>query len=159
MITGLMVRSLLSFMLTFLVFAGNALAEPGVPGPKDHCPVCGMFVAKYHQWIAQIQLQDGRHVFFDGPKDMFRYYLNPSKYDPTVHPDQIKEIYVTDYYTTKQIPAREALYVVGSDVLGPMGKEMVPIKGKEKAETFLKDHHGKRIIPFDQVTLTDLPGM
>jgi nitrous oxide reductase accessory protein NosL len=46
--------------------------------------------------------------------------------------------------------------VVGSDVLGPMGHEMVPLAGKEDAADFIKDHKGTRILTFEQVT-KDLP--
>ncbi len=118
-----------------------------------------MFVAKYDRWLAQVVLADGGHRFFDGPKDLFRYYLNPEQYDKGIVREQIKEIYVTDYYSTKRINAKEALFVIGSDVMGPMGPELVPIMGKVKAETFRKDHQGRRILSFDEVTLSDIPGM
>ena len=36
-------------------------------------------------------------------------------------------IAVTDYYAVEPIAARDAWYVVGSDVLGPMGHELVPL--------------------------------
>ncbi|NOY52367.1 MAG: nitrous oxide reductase accessory protein NosL [Deltaproteobacteria bacterium] len=150
---------MLFLFLTFMTPGGIAHADPAHPGPKDHCPVCGMFVAKYDRWLAQVVLPDGRHRFFDGPKDLFRYILEPKKYDHDVDKNQIREVYVTDYYTTQTVPAEKALFVVGSDVMGPMGPELVPVLGQEKAETFRKDHRGKRILSFHEVTLLDLPGM
>ena len=33
-----------------------------------------------------------------------------------------------------------------------MGKEFIPFSKKEAAENFRKDHHGKRIILFDEIT-------
>jgi nitrous oxide reductase accessory protein NosL len=48
--------------------------------------------------------------------------------------------------------ARAAWYVIGSDTLGPMGHELVPLKTQAEAEEFRKDHHGKRILRFDDVT-------
>ena len=43
------------------------------PGPRDVCPVCGMFVAPYRYWIATILFRDGQAVHFDGAKDLFKY--------------------------------------------------------------------------------------
>ena len=34
------------------VFAGER--APVVVGPKDKCPVCGMFVQKYPDWTCQV---------------------------------------------------------------------------------------------------------
>ena len=44
------------------------------------------------------------------------------------------------------------LVQLGSDVLGPMGHELVPLANRMDAEEFLKDHKGKRALAFDQVT-------
>ena len=116
-----------------------------------------MYVDQYRNWLASIVFEEGRTVFFDGPKDMFRFYLNMSKYEKSATPEDITEIYVTDYYSTKLIDARKAFFVMGSDVKGPMGKELVPIGDKVQAETFLKDHGGQRILEFDQVTNAVFP--
>jgi len=47
---------------------------------------------------------------------------------------------------------RQAWYVIGSDVLGPMGHELVPFETREDADAFLHDHAAKRILPFGDVT-------
>ena len=52
------------------------------PSPKDKCPVCGMFVAKYPDWTAVITFRDGTSQFFDGAKDMFKHIFNTEKYTP-----------------------------------------------------------------------------
>jgi len=129
------------------------------PTEKDKCPVCGMFVHKYPQWIAEIIFKDGTYVVFDGPKDMFKYYFNIKKYNTNRQKDDVESIYVTDYYTTRPVNARDVYFIIGSDVLGPMGKELVPVKGEDAAETFMKDHNGKKMLRFDEVTMDDLPMM
>ena len=58
---------------------------------------------------------------------------------------------VTDFYNLEKIDARQAWYVTGSDVLGPMGHELVPLATRADAEDFLKDHKGKRILRFAEV--------
>jgi nitrous oxide reductase accessory protein NosL len=63
-----------------LLSAGDS--APVKPGPKDKCPVCGMFVAKYPDWVAAFVFRDGSTVFFDGVKDMMKYYFNLAKYAP-----------------------------------------------------------------------------
>jgi copper chaperone NosL len=132
--------------------------EPRQPGPKDKCPVCGMFVASHANWIAGIVFRDGATVFFDGPKDMFRYYFDFPRYEKGKTKEDVVEMFVTDYYTTKRIPARDARYVTGSDVHGPMGEELVAIRGMNEAETFRKDHNGKKVLSFDEVTPAEIPG-
>jgi nitrous oxide reductase accessory protein NosL len=61
-------------------------------------------------------------------------------------------IQVKDYYGLKHVDARSAHYVLGSDVLGPMGKELVPFAGEASAREFLKDHHGKKLLLFQDIT-------
>lgn len=125
---------------------------PIKPTEKDKCPVCGMFVAQYPDFLAVIQFKDGSYTFFDGIKDMFRFYFNPEKYKPEKTLSDIDSIFVTAYYDLTQIDGRKAYYVSGSDILGPMGKELIPLKTEAEAKTFLKDHKGKEILKFDAVT-------
>ena len=46
---------------------------PVTPTASDKCPVCGMFVAKYPDFLAQIIFRDGTYAVFDGAKDLFKY--------------------------------------------------------------------------------------
>ena len=129
-----------------LAGAGAASDGPPPPGPKDRCATCGMFVAKYPSWVATIVYIDGSYRYFDGPKDLFRFR---SKNETTAVREA--EIWVTDYYTTKPLKARDAVFVRGSDVLGPMGAELVPLASVELAESFRTDHGGEAPLTFDQV--------
>jgi nitrous oxide reductase accessory protein NosL len=129
------------------------------PGPRDTCPVCGMFVSLYPDWVATVLYQDGHARHFDGAKDLFKYLLNLPKYAPGHLKDNIAAIGVTEYYGVTRIDARAAWYVIGSDTLGPMGHELVPLATQDEAEEFLKDHQGKRILRFDDVTLALLENL
>ncbi len=122
------------------------------PGNKDLCPVCGMLVAKYPNWIALVQYKDGHAHFFDGAKDLFKYLGDLGKYAPDHKAADIAGIWVTEFYGLSKINARQALFVVGSDVLGPMGHEFVPLATRADAEDFLKEHKGKRIVGFEQAS-------
>lgn len=126
--------------------------KPVKPAARDKCPVCGMFVAKYPDFVAQVIFQDGSYAVFDGVKDMFKYYLNLQKYAPGKRLEDIASIYVTDYYSLESVDGFTAWYVAGSDVFGPMGRELIPLAQRADAEEFMKDHRGTRIIRFADIT-------
>jgi nitrous oxide reductase accessory protein NosL len=105
-----------------------------------------MLVAKFPNWVAVIVYADGSYQFFDGPKDMFRF-----RHREESQALEKAEIWVTDYYTTRPLKARDAVYVLGSDVFGPMGAELVPFESRELAEDFRADHGGDTPLDFDQV--------
>ena len=113
-----------------------------------------MFVAKYPDFLAAIRFQDGAKFFFDGPKDMFKYYLDITKYHPERKQSDIKAMDVTDYYTLSRINAYEATYIVDSDIFGPMGRELIPLAQESDAQDFMKDHGGKAVLKFKDVTLS-----
>lgn len=126
---------------------------------KDKCPVCGMFVYKYPDFLAQIVFKDGSVAFFDGAKDLFKYYFNLKKYNPKQTQSNLDSIYVTDYYSLNPIDGRKAFYVVGSDVYGPMGKELIPFEKESDAKEFIKDHAGKSLFRFSEITYPLVKGL
>lgn len=137
--------------LCLSIFAFSALAEPVKPvSPDQRCAVCGMMVAKYDPWITQLHAPGEEVVMFDGVKDLMAYYFKPSAYngkgDMTA-----AEIWVKDYYTLEYLDGRKAIYVVGSDVMGPMGEELVPFESQQAAENFSDDHKGKQLLRFDEI--------
>ncbi len=146
------VLCLLWFLTAVSTAVGAAPVDTPSPTPTDTCPVCGMFVAKYPDWIATVLYHDGHAHQFDGAKDLFKYLLDLPKWAPGHQAEKIVTIAVTDYYSVTRMDARQAWYVIGSDVLGPMGHELVPLETREDAEAFLHDHAGSRILRFDEVT-------
>ena len=75
------------------------------------------------------------------------------------HADDIAAIYVMEYYEMKPIDARKAFFVVGSDVYGPMGHELIPLATEADAATFRQDHQGKRILRLEEVTPRLIEGL
>jgi copper chaperone NosL len=132
------------------VVAGDPAAPH--PGKHDKCPVCGMFVYRYPDFVASVGYADGQTVFFDGAKDMFKYLFNRSRYAPDRAAEDPVTIIVTEYYDMQPIDAHSAVFVAGSDVLGPMGQELIPFRSLKDAELFVEDHAGRLILPFVQVT-------
>jgi copper chaperone NosL len=145
-----------------LLTSSLALAEEPKPlkaSKMDKCPVCGMFVAKYPDFLAQVIFRDGSYALFDGAKDMFKYYFNLKKYNPSKELSDIAVIYVTDYYSMTPIDGRKAVYVVESNVFGPMGKELIPFEKAPEAKEFLVDHAGKNLSDFVAVTPDVIKGL
>ena len=145
-----------------LLTASFSLAAAGQPvkvAPADKCPVCGMFVAKYPDFVAQIIFQDGSYAVFDGVKDMMKYYFNLPKYNPAKTVSEIARIFVTDYYSLKLIDGSKAFYVIGSNVYGPMGHELVPFSDEAGAKEFMNDHQGKSLVRFNQISPEMVAGL
>jgi nitrous oxide reductase accessory protein NosL len=148
----------LSLTLMFSLSHGGE-RKPVKPTPKDKCPVCGMFVAKYPDFLAEILFKDGSYAVFDGTKDMFKYYLNLKKYNASKGLEDIDSIYVTDYYNLALINGYQAFYVMGSDIYGPMGRELIPLEKEAEAKEFMKDHKGQSILRFREITREMIKGL
>ncbi len=132
------------------LYIWEAKDKKSIQVPRNaKCPVCGMFVAKYPRWAAMVVDEDGHKLYFDGVKDMAKYILAGHK---------IKRAYVSDYYSGEVLEAQKAYYVVGSDVLGPMGKELIPFKSFKEAQNFIADHNGK-IVRWSDITKEVLEGL
>ena len=150
--------TLIVLLLTLSLARGGEI-KTVKPTPKDKCPVCGMFVAKYPDFLAEIIFKDGSYAVFDGTKDMFKYYFNLKKYNASKRVEDINSIYVTDYYNLALIDGFQAFYVVGSDVYGPMGKELIPLEKEADAKEFMKDHKGQSILKFKGITNEIINGL
>jgi nitrous oxide reductase accessory protein NosL len=152
--TGIIVLFVL-IAAAWAVFPGVADAaekEYRKPNEGDKCPVCGMFVAKYPDWVATMVFKDGALRYFDGPKDLFKFLLDLKQYAPGKGQSDIDRLFVTDYYAVRQVDGRAAFYVIGGDVYGPMGKELIPFANETEAREFLKDHRGRKVLRFNEIT-------
>jgi nitrous oxide reductase accessory protein NosL len=132
--------------------AGAAETKFTKPADRDKCPVCGMFVAKYPDWIAEVVFKDGSYAVFDGPKDLFKFIIDLKRYAPGKGQQDIDAVFVSDYYAVRPVDGRKAFYVLGSDVYGPMGRELVPFENEADAREFMKDHRGRKILRFDDIS-------
>jgi copper chaperone NosL len=151
-----MKKWIVTVTILFLVFSvqGSIAAGPkageGV-NKESRCPVCGMFVAKYPQWMTQVNMSDGSAEVFDGVKDMMAYYFSPQQFG-AAKGITADGVFVRAYYSQEWIDAKKAMFVIGSDVYGPMGHELIPFASQAGAESFFKDHHGSKIYSFSEIT-------
>ncbi len=151
----MMRKSLLIAAAMVMLGVSLAAASESVqlkPDKQEKCPVCGMFVYKYPDWTAQVIFNDQSQFYFDGVKDLIKDLFHLEKYHPGKTSADIKTIRVTDYYDMVAIEGRSAHYVAGSDVFGPMGKELIPFTTREAALEFSNDHGGAGVLTFTQIT-------
>lgn len=121
-------------------FASLASAAGANPDPRPitkemSCPTCGMYPAHFPQWHCQVIFDDNSVAAFDGCKCMFRFLLGKNQKPAAA-------VWVKDFGTGKWIDGKAAHFVVGSRVMGPMGKELIPFAEKSAAEAFRKANGG-----------------
>jgi copper chaperone NosL len=108
----------------------------------DRCPVCAMQVSKHPRFACSIELTDGRCFYFCGTGCLIRSWLHPEVFLKTPK-SHLGRAVVQEYFGGKPVDALEAVWVAGSDVVGPMGPALVPLASKDDLETFRKRHGGK----------------
>lgn len=128
---------LLSWALAvFFLFACTVEAQ------ASRCAHCGMRVDPAGAFTAGAT-EDGHALAFDSNKCLFRYRLD--------HPS-ISGAWITDYYARTHVALESAFFVIGSDVSGPMGADLVGLGSRADAERFSHDHHGTAIHPTSEIT-------
>lgn len=155
-----MIRALLVIASVSLLFAGCDDADAPPPPAQE---LTGSEISYYDQMIvldhagpkAQILLESrDEPVWFSSVRDAFAFQFLPEE------PRDIAAIYVTDMGRAESwddpgpgvwIEARNAFFVVGSEMRGGMGaEEPVPFGDRGAAEAFAV-RHGGRIAVFDEV--------
>lgn len=118
--------------------------------PEDRCPVCGMRVINYPYFSTAIQLKDDTTFYFCSAGCMIRAWLQPEIF--LAHPKhRIRRAMVKNYFTGQPLDALEAVWVAGSDVIGPMGPAVVPLSGPEEVRTFRRRHGGKQVFRLQEL--------
>lgn len=109
---------------------------------EDHCPVCGMTVGPERKFASAIELRDGTAYHFCGTGCMLKGWLHPEVFLGKERGD-LKRAVTPEYFDGAYIDASEAFWVAGSDVTGPMGSVIVPLKSPSDVDTFKQRHGGK----------------
>ena len=111
-----------------------------------------MRTAPFTNWHTQIVYADKSNDLFCGVKCLMAFIIEPEKYSGSRRPDEKSRFFARDYYTQKWHDMKTMTFVLGSDVLGPMGKDLVPFSDEKSAQTFLEDHRGEAMLEFEQIT-------
>lgn len=115
----------------------------GTAEAQQRCDLCGMRVESSSGWRAGGRDASGAALAFDTPKCLFRRHHERGP---------VSEPWVIEYYSQERRPARELFFVIGTDLQGPMGRDLVPVAGREAADRMLREHHGDRVLTFEEVT-------
>ncbi len=131
------------FCLILLFLA--MIAAPIVAKDSGRCVRCGMIIADNPQWEGRMHKEGEQRIVFCSPKCLL--LTNPADKDHNGIKLELK-----DYYSTKFIDATSAWYVGGSDIMGPMGPDLIPFADKKSAEEFLQEHHGNGLYSYTDLT-------
>ena len=109
----------------------------------DRCKNCGMKIDPTSAWNADLIGMDGSPVRFDTPRCAFTYWRGGKM--------QAKDIRAQDYYERAWHDSAELKFVLGGDVLGPMGPDLVPVAAP-RAGKFVQDHSADKAVSATEVT-------
>lgn len=124
--------------------SGRGLWEAREVPPEARCPVCGMFPARSRPWAAQIIFRDGDAHFFDSPLSLFMYLQDVGRYSRGRRLGDIAVSFVSDARSGRWIDARQAVYVHGSEAMGPMRSGNLPaFASQQEAARFAQQRGGQ----------------
>ena len=123
-----------------------SIPQPMVILADASCGKCGMYPANYPRWQAQIVFKDGSMRPFDGCKCMFNFMSSMDQYDKAHSSDDVAVMWVKDFNNGKWIDGTEAYFVVGSKMMGPMGKELIPFADQATAMKFHQEQGGNMMM-------------
>lgn len=111
---------------------------------EERCKHCGMKIDRASAWRVELVLVDGSTVPFDTPRCALTSWRS-GKTPAT-------SIRVQDYYDRTWRNGADVRFVIGGDVVGPMGPDLVPVD-PARATKFIQDHTADRALRLEEVTL------
>jgi len=111
------------------------------PGREVRCQVCGMYPARFPGYHSQIVTAEAKQLHFCSSQCLVVFLEDPEKYAKGVA--DIKSIWVTVYPGGGYEYAMGLHYLVGSSLMGPMGKEALPYRNKAAALKSAQENGGK----------------
>ncbi|MGE5839336.1 MAG: nitrous oxide reductase accessory protein NosL [Deltaproteobacteria bacterium] len=119
------------------------------PTDQDRCPVCNMIPARYPEFNVQLLTADKKRLHFCSTQCLFLFMQEPGKHGASV--GGVGDVWLHDYVSGRYIFAKNAYYVVGSKVHGPMGPEAIAFDLKSEASEFTKTNNGQ-VLKFEELT-------
>jgi hypothetical protein len=113
------------FSLAMLPFAGACQRA-------RRCATCGMKIDPGSAWVAYLETT-GDELAFDTPRCALTAWRS--------EPGRVRRARFRDYYSQQLEDADDLRFVPGSDVLSPMGPDLVPV-ASATADRFARDHNG-----------------
>jgi len=150
---------ILILIILFIVGCENnqqTISKPAVVFESgDECHVCGMIITRMPGPKGQAaDTRSPQMKKFCSTFDLISWYLQPEN-QPNVTDIYVHDMAQTDWESpddTKFIPAKDAVYVLGSTKPAFMGKTLATFKMKADADLFIKEWSGK-VFSFDELTI------
>jgi hypothetical protein len=123
-----------------------ALAAALLLGCKSspRCKHCGMKIDPASAWRADLLAADGSTTSFDTPRCALTSWRSGKS--------QATSMRVQDYYDRRWHDAEELRFVIGGDVVGPMGPDLVPVD-PSRVTKFIQDHSADRALRVGEVNM------
>jgi hypothetical protein len=133
-----------------LLAAASALVVACKSKPEQRCKQCGMRIEPASAWRADLVLADGSTASFDTPRCALTAWRTGKS--------QAVSLRVQEYYERRWRGADELRFVIGGDVAGPMGPDLVPVD-PTRVTKFIQDHGADRALRLDEITTDVLSGL
>ncbi|MFB6068400.1 MAG: nitrous oxide reductase accessory protein NosL [Halobacterium sp.] len=149
---------------------GGTAPDPVTLDDRDTCDVCGMVIPKHPGPSAEIFYADHRPAGHDNPArfdstwEAFKfdfdrgdwtrrafYVTDYSSVDYEVRTDDGQRLISTHPQASAFADAHDVTFVVGSEVVGAMGRDLIGFGNRGDAESF-RDEYGGDLATFDEVT-------
>jgi len=140
---------LIFFLIALFGMTSWAFSQPIKIESHKECPLCGMYPARYPEFNCQIVFIDGSYEAFDSAIGLLVYLLFPDNTEIKLKP--IAKIYFKDYLKESWLEAGKTFFVTGSEIMGPMGIEFLPVDSEQAAKGLKKQEKGKDIIHFKKL--------
>jgi len=140
---------LIFFLIALLGMTSWASSQPIKIESHKECPLCGMYPARYPEFNCQIVFEDGSYEAFDSAIGLMVYLLFTD--NTGIKLKSIAKIYFKDYLKERWLEAGKTFFVTGSEIMGPMGVEFLPVDSEQAAKRLKKQEKGKDIIHFKKI--------
>jgi copper chaperone NosL len=115
-----------------VLFALVALLFLGACRRGTRCATCGMRIDPASPWVSYLTIA-GKEEAFDTPNCALAAWKKAAA--------RVNGARFREYYSQELKPVQELRFVKGSDVVGPMGPDLVPV-APATAGRFARDHNG-----------------
>ncbi len=119
------------------------LAVPLACKQEERCRTCGMKIDRASPWRTELVGENGTVTQFDSPRCALRAWRGGVV--------AAKSLRVQEYYDRRFRDANDVRFVVGGDVTGPMGPDLVPVD-PPRVTKFIQDHGADRAYTLAEIT-------
>jgi copper chaperone NosL len=130
-----------------IALIGTAMLAFGACNRGERCATCGMKIDPGSAWVSYVTIAR-REVAFDTPSCAVGAWRRGAR--------EVTGARFREYYSQALLPADGLRFVAGSDVLGPMGPDLVPVAA-DNAGRFARDHNGAPPKSIEQILEREAP--